>query len=280
MGGVLLGGVLLNPARQASVDAVDDTFGLGNAPPPASHNPLSDSLPNKNPAETVHLHRKKSSPSAKTSGNSFAFPFHIKEVTANLSEPSPDGRSEVDTPSAKTPSQSFTPLTSTKISFALPFLSKSFALPSFSHPAQVCCSGVFVSRLMLLVQTGLLNVPLPLNIMDDTFSDREIYCNQLLRQKRGFPLYIPRPQRNLPAEYQIHGVTIGDVGRITPEGIFDFFFNIYLPVDHPINNNNVPEDFCPLQLYAAKDVFNLDFDPGTCVSTSSIQRLDIHDPLL
>ncbi|KAJ7844298.1 hypothetical protein B0H13DRAFT_2411771 [Mycena leptocephala] len=66
MGGVLLGGVLLNRALQASVDAVDDTLGLGKAPP-ASHNPLSDSSPNKTLAETVHLPRRKSSPSAKTS---------------------------------------------------------------------------------------------------------------------------------------------------------------------------------------------------------------------
>ncbi|KAJ7804236.1 hypothetical protein B0H13DRAFT_1744710 [Mycena leptocephala] len=77
--------------------------------------------------------------------------------------------------------------------------------------------------------------------MDETFSESEIYCNQLLCQKRGFPLYVPGPRRNLPAEYRTNGIAIGDVGRVTPEGIFDFFFNIYLSADHPINDNDVPE---------------------------------------
>jgi hypothetical protein len=108
--------------------------------------------------------------------------------------------------------------------------------------------------------------------MDDTFSESEIYCNQLVRRKRGFPLYVPGPQPNCPAEYQKTGVSIGDVGRITEEGIFDFFFNIYLPADHPINNNDVPEDFAPLRHYFSKDVLDLPYRPGNYVSTSSVQR--------
>jgi hypothetical protein len=71
-------------------------------------------------------------------------------------------------------------------------------------------------------------------------------------------------------------VAIGDVGAITTEGIFDFFFNIYLPADHPINNNNVPEHFFPLPDYAS-EVTNLRCDPGNQVSTSSVQRLAV-DP--
>ncbi|KAJ7913191.1 hypothetical protein B0H13DRAFT_507814 [Mycena leptocephala] len=110
--------------------------------------------------------------------------------------------------------------------------------------------------------------------MDETFSESEIYCNQLLRRKRGFPLYVPGPQRNLPEEYQKTGVSIGDVGRITEEGIFDFFFNIYHPADHPINNNDVPENFAPLPRYASEDLFDLPYRPGSHVSTSSVQRLD------
>ncbi|KAJ7875184.1 hypothetical protein B0H14DRAFT_2279279, partial [Mycena olivaceomarginata] len=78
----------------------------------------------------------------------------------------------------------------------------------------------------------------------------------------GFPLYVPGPQQHLPEDYRRHGVGIGDVGRITPEGIFDFFFNIYLPADHPIHNNNVPENFVPLPHYASTDVFDLLYGPG------------------
>ncbi|KAJ7919012.1 hypothetical protein B0H13DRAFT_1543482, partial [Mycena leptocephala] len=106
------------------------------------------------------------------------------------------------------------------------------------------------------------------------YAESELYCSQLLHRKRGFPLYVPGPQRNLPAEYQRKGVSIGDVGRVTPEGIFDFFFNIYLPAHHPINANDVPEDFSPLTPYAQKDVVHLDFDPGNYVSSSSIHAWD------
>jgi hypothetical protein len=124
-----------------------------------------------------------------------------------------------------------------------------------------------------------ISLPSSIDIMDDTFSESEVYCNQLLRRKRGFPLYVPGPQRNLPTEYQKTGVQIGDVGRVTPEGIFDFFFNIYLPADHPINDNDVPEIFYPLPHYASRDVFDLDYDRGSYVSTSSVRKLNLHPPL-
>jgi hypothetical protein len=109
--------------------------------------------------------------------------------------------------------------------------------------------------------------------MDDNFSESEIYCNQLLRRKRGFPLYVPGPRQNLPSEYQARGVAIGDVGRVTPEGIFDFFFNIYLPPDDPINAH-IPEDFSPMSQYTSVDILDLDYEPGNYVSTSSIRQLE------
>ncbi|KAJ7850410.1 hypothetical protein B0H14DRAFT_3665157, partial [Mycena olivaceomarginata] len=84
---------------------------------------------------------------------------------------------------------------------------------------------------------------LPLNIVDETLSQPQIYCNQLLSLRRGFPLYIPGPSQMLPAEYQTSGIQIGDVGTVTPEGLFDCFFNIYLPADDPVNLDNVPDDF-------------------------------------
>ncbi|KAJ6517567.1 hypothetical protein DFH09DRAFT_1195245 [Mycena vulgaris] len=114
-----------------------------------------------------------------------------------------------------------------------------------------------------------------LNTTDDGYSESEIYCSQLLRQKRGFPLYVPGPQQNLPEEYQRNGVSLGDVGRVTPDGIFDFFFNIYLPADHPINANDVPQDFTPLTPYLRRDVLHVNFEPGNYVSAPSVQKLDL-----
>ncbi|KAJ6451933.1 hypothetical protein C8R45DRAFT_848119, partial [Mycena sanguinolenta] len=89
------------------------------------------------------------------------------------------------------------------------------------------------------------------------------YCTQMLRQGRGFPLYIPGPSRLLPDEYQENGIQIGDIGTVTPEGLFDFLFNIYLPADHPININGVPHGFYPLQRYNDRtDIIVIDHEPG------------------
>ncbi|KAJ7603819.1 hypothetical protein FB45DRAFT_851620 [Roridomyces roridus] len=107
---------------------------------------------------------------------------------------------------------------------------------------------------------------------ESLYSDSECYTSQLLRRGRGFPLYVPAPPGNLPAEYRHRGVSIGDVGRVTPDGVFDFFFNIYLPADHPINDNDVPDDFQPLYLYDPKNVLPLDHSPGDHVSTRSVRK--------
>ncbi|KAF8134175.1 hypothetical protein K438DRAFT_1541018, partial [Mycena galopus ATCC 62051] len=94
----------------------------------------------------------------------------------------------------------------------------------------------------------------------------------------GFPLYEPAPQITSPVAYQRHGVSIGDVGTVTPEGIFDFFFNIFLPSGHAINANNTPEDFSPMSPYDSKDVVHLHHNPGKHVSTSTVQRLNRDPP--
>jgi hypothetical protein len=87
-------------------------------------------------------------------------------------------------------------------------------------------------------------------------------------------LYIPEPQ-SLPEEYRTRGASIGDVGSVTPEGAFDFLFNIYYPAAHPINANGVPDKFRPLRpIYRAQDTRRLDFHPGEYVSTPSVQEPD------
>ncbi|KAJ7210650.1 hypothetical protein C8J57DRAFT_314530 [Mycena rebaudengoi] len=95
----------------------------------------------------------------------------------------------------------------------------------------------------------------------------QTYTHQLLRQQRGYPLYNTGPQLNLPDEYRETGVSIGDVGTVTADGIFDFYFNIFLPCNHPINAGRVPDDFVPLQSYTLDDVHQTDFQPGSYVSS-------------
>ncbi|KAJ7463656.1 hypothetical protein FB451DRAFT_1094774, partial [Mycena latifolia] len=149
-----------------------------------------------------------------------------------------------------------------------------FNIHSLAAPSAVreqstgVCIGGDLSLLSL--QTATENGPV--DAPGDAYSDSRSYCSQLLRRGRGFPLSIPVPQPDLPREYQRQGVAIGDVGRVTPEGIFDFFFNIYLDADDPINAENVPEDFYPLKSYASRDIVSVDFEPGSNVSTPSTQR--------
>ncbi|KAJ7029921.1 hypothetical protein C8F04DRAFT_1115463 [Mycena alexandri] len=112
----------------------------------------------------------------------------------------------------------------------------------------------------------------------EDFSESEIYCSQLRRQKRGRPLYGPAPQTNLSAAFRRRGVAIGDVGRVTPEGTFDFFFNIFLPSEHPINGNRTPEDFSPLPLYESVDVSHFDYSPGSHISTVTVEKVDLDPP--
>ncbi|KAJ7471491.1 hypothetical protein B0H11DRAFT_2040246 [Mycena galericulata] len=140
--------------------------------------------------------------------------------------------------------------------------------------------GSSTLRSPVIAQGGENNTAPPISLgATSDYSESEIYCSQLLRQKRGFPLYVPGPQRTLPQEYQRNGVRIGDVGRVTPEGAFDFFFNIYLPADHPINRNDVPEDFFPLTPYLPQDLVHLEYDPGDCVSAPLVQREQYHASL-
>ncbi|KAJ7672370.1 hypothetical protein DFH06DRAFT_91380 [Mycena polygramma] len=109
------------------------------------------------------------------------------------------------------------------------------------------------------------------------FSESENYCSQMLHQKRGFPLYIPNPQSS-PAEYQQHGIAIGDVGSVTTDGEFDFYFNIFLPAEHPINADNTPEDFSPMSPCNSKDVFHRNHGLGHYLPTSTVRKVVLDSP--
>ncbi|KAF7306458.1 Pleiotropic drug resistance ABC transporter protein [Mycena indigotica] len=111
-------------------------------------------------------------------------------------------------------------------------------------------------------------------------SEYETFFSALAIWKRGRPLLCPTPQTNLSREYQQRGICIGDVGSITPEGGFDFAFNVYLPASHPINDNLVPDGFCPLSPYHSVDVSQNDFPPGSHVTSAEVEAacIDLDSP--
>jgi hypothetical protein len=61
--------------------------------------------------------------------------------------------------------------------------------------------------------------------------------------KHGYPLYRPEPKRSLGMEYRKRGVRIGDVGRVTPDGAFDFMFNIDSSEASLVNPPTLPRNF-------------------------------------
>jgi hypothetical protein len=103
-------------------------------------------------------------------------------------------------------------------------------------------------------------------------SDTEVYVQNLLPKRHGFPLWYPQPDESLPYEYRKDGVGIGDVGIITSHGYFDFLFNICRPSDHPINSNGVPQDFCPLEFPKAAEIFTAILQ-DTHIASRSIEKL-------
>ncbi|KAF9525999.1 hypothetical protein CPB83DRAFT_725788, partial [Crepidotus variabilis] len=64
----------------------------------------------------------------------------------------------------------------------------------------------------------------------------------------GTPLWIPGPSTSLPISYRRKGVSIGDVGTLTKQGAFRFFFNIFEEATSDINGGMVPDGFVPLRL--------------------------------
>ena len=82
-------------------------------------------------------------------------------------------------------------------------------------------------------------------------SKASLYAKLMMRAEpeRGFPLWYPEPNNRLPAEYCGTGLRIGDVGVVAADGVFDVFFNICLPENHPLHATyGTPEGFRQIHL--------------------------------
>jgi hypothetical protein len=107
-------------------------------------------------------------------------------------------------------------------------------------------------------------------------ADYDVYYDKLLVKGRGSPLWIPGPNRKLPAEYRRSGIRTGDVGIIYRSEGFSFLFNIFLPATHDINKGRVPEAFSPLDFEEVEmDVEEREvYGPNSYLASSSIKETD------
>jgi hypothetical protein len=105
----------------------------------------------------------------------------------------------------------------------------------------------------------------------------DVYSRRLLVKGLGYPLWVPEPNNLLPAQYQDIGVRIGDVGRVTSKGSFDFLFNICLPQDHPINQGRTPDYFETIEVELSRDAERSDrqYSVGSHVACSSVKKLTV-----
>jgi len=101
-----------------------------------------------------------------------------------------------------------------------------------------------------------------------------LYEEHLMWKGRGYPLWIPSSNMNLPIPYRAKGVCIGDVGIITAYGGFDFLFNICLPSNDPINPEILPDGFVPISPPLLRtDVREFrEFTAGSYLASSSVSK--------
>ena len=102
----------------------------------------------------------------------------------------------------------------------------------------------------------------------------DTYAKLLLPRRHGYPLWLQDPDPGSPLEYRSVGVNIGDVGVITYDGGFDFFFNICHAANDPVNWLGVPDGFVPLTLKPEDVVKRPEMhDKGTHISSAHINKV-------
>lgn len=77
----------------------------------------------------------------------------------------------------------------------------------------------------------------------------DTYARALIPHRHGYPLWNPSPYSNDLPHFFENGVDIGDVGVITADGEFVYWFNVQYPRDHERNRDcSLPENFRHVEL--------------------------------
>ncbi|KAJ7673119.1 hypothetical protein DFH06DRAFT_1081948 [Mycena polygramma] len=103
-------------------------------------------------------------------------------------------------------------------------------------------------------------------------SDANLYVILMLMRRKGYPMWCPSPNlaQQIPIAHRKNGISLGDVGLITPDGGFDFLFNVFADRNDPLNGEgkNVPDGFTPCSWSRATRKTRM--PPGSTISTRSI----------
>lgn len=101
----------------------------------------------------------------------------------------------------------------------------------------------------------------------------ESYSRSLMMTGNGFPLWYPGGDIGKPMEHLRRGVSIGDVGILDSDGLFDFCFNIFLPPDNPVHAGLVPVGFRPIEPALEPSEIEMipeHFKPGHVITSQGI----------
>jgi len=105
-------------------------------------------------------------------------------------------------------------------------------------------------------------------------SPHQLY-NALTTLNHGIPLYTPEPSENLPAQYRLEGISIGDVG-IVKNGSFEVLFNACQSVAHNINAEGIPANFEPF-LLRPRDVSKRQYhSPGSVIASAKVTKFALN----
>ena len=111
----------------------------------------------------------------------------------------------------------------------------------------------------------------------------KIFASSLFASGHGYALFYPETMLELDDDFRnTRGISIGDVGVLSPGNQFIFAFNIFLPADHPYNKGNAPESFVPLDpLQDSEICTTTDYFPRGYVIASKGVKVTRHseDPL-
>ncbi|KIM44633.1 hypothetical protein M413DRAFT_358136 [Hebeloma cylindrosporum] len=101
----------------------------------------------------------------------------------------------------------------------------------------------------------------------------KIFASALFASGHGHALFYPETILELDDDFRkTRGITIGDVGVLSPDNQFEFAFNVFLPADHPYNKGNTPDSFLPLSPLQESEICTTPdyFPPGYVIASKGV----------